>query len=65
MTNILDAFIFAVLVASGCLGLTSLLMFFFHKNPEDAEAQQRERVEYSFFGLAGIIIMLVAWYAIA
>lgn len=64
MENIIAAAIFAVLVAAGTLGVSSLGMFIFHRNPDQPEAQQRERFEYGFFGLAGIVVMLLMWYAL-
>lgn len=64
MANIIAALIFTVLVAAGTLGVSSLGMFLFHRNAEDRDAEQRERFEYGFFGLAGIVIMLVMWYAL-
>ena len=65
MENILDALLFAVLVAAGGLGLSSWLMFFIPADVNDREAVQRQRFENIFFGLAGIVIMLVMWYAIS
>ena len=65
MENILDALLFAVLVAAGGLGLSSWLMFFIPADVNDREALQRQRFENIFFGLAGIVIMLVMWYAIS
>ena len=65
MENIFDALLFAVLVAAGGLGLSSWLMFFIPADTDDREVIQRQRFENIFFGLAGIIIMLVMWYAIS
>lgn len=65
MENIFDALLFAVLVAAGGLGVSSLLMFFIPSDAEDKEVRQRQGFEYTFFGIAGIIIMLVMWYAIS
>ncbi|EKE82800.1 hypothetical protein [Idiomarina xiamenensis] len=65
MSNIVDALIFTVLVGAGVLGISSLIMFLVHKNPVDREVQQQERIEYSFFGIAGIVIMLLMWYALS
>ncbi|MGM0524898.1 hypothetical protein [Idiomarina seosinensis] len=65
MENILDALLFAVLVAAGGLGLTNLLMFFIPSGAEDKEVIQRQRFENVFFALTGIIVMLVMWYAIS
>ncbi|RUO59455.1 hypothetical protein [Pseudidiomarina insulisalsae] len=64
MENILAAILFAVLTASGALGVSSLGMFLFHRNPEDRDSEQRERWEYGFFGLAGIVVMLLMWFAL-
>lgn len=65
MQNIFDALLFAVLVAAGGLGLSSLLMLFIPADTDDQQAVQRQRFENIFFGLAGIVIMLVMWYAIS
>ena len=64
MENIVAALIFAVITAAGTLGVTSIGMFLFHRVPEDIDTQQRERFEYGFFGLAGIVVMLLALYAL-
>lgn len=64
MENIFAAVLFALLTAAGTLGVSSIGMFLFHRNPDDREREQRERFEYGFFGLAGIVVMLVMWYAL-
>lgn len=63
MENLIAALLFAVLVGAGTLGVTSLGMFVFHRN-EDRDTQQRERLEYAFFALFGIVAMLMMWYAL-
>ncbi|PHR66363.1 hypothetical protein LG272_09750 [Pseudidiomarina marina] len=63
MENFIAALLFAVLVGAGSLGLTSLGMFAFHRN-ENRDEQQRERLEYAFFGVVGIVVMLMMWYAL-
>ncbi|RWU12736.1 hypothetical protein EGC76_00485 [Pseudidiomarina gelatinasegens] len=63
MENIIAALLFAVLVAAGTLGVTSLGMFAFHRH-ENRDTQQRERLEYAFFGLFGVVVMLMMWYAL-
>lgn len=65
MTNIIDALIFAILTAAGVIGFSSLLMFVLHSDPDDLEAQQQTRVEYAFFGVAGIVVMFLMWYALS
>ncbi|RUO68895.1 hypothetical protein [Idiomarina ramblicola] len=65
MENIFDAILFAVLIAAGGLGLSSWLMLFAINKSEPAEVKQRSVFENVFFGLAGIIIMLLMWYAIS
>lgn len=65
MENIFDAILFAVLVATGCLGLASWLMLFAIDKSEPAEVKQRSVFEYGFFGVTGIVTMLVMWYAIS
>ncbi len=64
MENIIAAIIFAILVLSGTLGVTCLGFFAFHRQPENIDVQQRERVEYAFFGVFGIVTMLMMWYAL-
>lgn len=63
MENIIAALLFAVLVGAGSLGVTSLGMFAFHRN-ENRDVQQRERLEYAFFGVFGVVVMLMMWYAL-
>ncbi|RZQ56494.1 hypothetical protein CWI82_04115 [Pseudidiomarina tainanensis] len=63
MENIIAALLFAILVGAGSLGVTSLGMFAFHRN-ENRDAQQRERLEYAFFGVFGVVVMLMMWYAL-
>lgn len=65
MENIFDAILFAVLVAAGGLGLSAWLMLFAIDKSEPAEVKQRSVFENGFFGLAGIIIMALMWYAIS
>lgn len=65
MENIFDAILFAVLVAAGGLGLSSWLMLFGIEKSAPAEVKQRSIFEYGFFGLTGIIVMFVMWYAIS
>jgi hypothetical protein len=42
-----------------------LAYVFIPADVNDREAVQRQRFENIFFGLAGIVIMLVMWYAIS
>ncbi|MBR9908200.1 MAG: hypothetical protein GYB30_09130 [Gammaproteobacteria bacterium] len=63
MENVIAALLFAILVASGTLGVSSLGMFVFHRH-ENRDTQQRERLEYAFFGLFGVVVMLMMWYAL-
>lgn len=65
MENILDALLFAVLVAAGGLGLSSFLMFFSSSAKAEKEVVQQQRFENVFFGIAGIVVMLLMWYAIS
>ncbi|RUO79639.1 hypothetical protein [Pseudidiomarina taiwanensis] len=64
MENIIAALIFAVITAAGTLGISSLGMAAFHTVEGDRDATQRERFEYLFFGVAGLVVMLLAWYAL-
>ncbi|MDN7123346.1 hypothetical protein [Pseudidiomarina terrestris] len=64
MENIIAAILFAVLTAAGTLGVSSIGMFIFHRNADDRDAEQRARFEYGFFGLAGLVVMLLMWYAL-
>lgn len=65
MTNIIDALIFAILTGAGVIGVSSLLMVLLHSDPENTEAQQQARVEYGFFGAAGLVVMFLMWYALS
>lgn len=64
MENIIAAIIFAVLTAAGTLGVSSIGMFIFYRDADDRDAEQRNRFEYGFFGLAGLVVMLLMWYAL-
>ena len=64
MENIFAAILFAILTAAGTLGVSSLGMFIFHRDPDNAEAQQEARIEYAFFGIAGLVVTLLMWYAL-
>ncbi|WP_404402355.1 hypothetical protein LG288_04230 [Idiomarina seosinensis] len=65
MENIFDALLFAVLVAAGGLGLSSFLMLFSSTTATEKEAVQRQRFESVFFGVAGLVVVLLMWYAIS
>ena len=65
MADIFHAILFTVLVAAGGLGISSIIMTLLPSpNPDaDAKEQAKTRVEYAFFGFAGIIIAFVMWVA--
>ncbi|CUS48762.1 MAG: hypothetical protein HLUCCO02_01825 [Idiomarinaceae bacterium HL-53] len=65
MADIFQAILFTVLIAAGGLGVSSIVMTLLPSaNPTaDAKEQAKSKVEYAFFGFAGIIIAFVMWVA--
>lgn len=66
MTDLFHALLFSGMTAAAGLGVASVFMTLFPVSIEgQAKADQgRERVEYAFFGFAGIVIALVLLLAI-
>ncbi|WP_113907399.1 hypothetical protein [Aliidiomarina celeris] len=67
MIDLLHAILFTAMVAAGGLGLASVIMTFIPVITETMSADEvaKERVEYAFFGFAGIVIALVMILAMA
>lgn len=63
MGNWLDPLIFALALVTFVLGVSSLIMSFL---PQPAGADvMKSKVEYSFFGVAGIVLCILCSYALA
>lgn len=63
MANWLEPLIFALALITFVLGASSLIMSFL---PQPAGAAvMKNKVEYSFFGIAGIVLCIVCSYALA
>lgn len=62
MADMLAALLFALITASGALGVTSLGFFLFHRNPDDRDMQQQTRIEYAFFGIFAMVVMALTLY---
>jgi Mn2+/Fe2+ NRAMP family transporter len=62
MADIIAALLFAIITATATLGVTAVGFFVFHRNAADRDAQQQERIEYAFFGVASLVIMGLALY---
>lgn len=62
MVDIIAALLFAVITATATFGVTALGFMLFHHNSADSEAQQQERIEFGFFGVASLIAMGLALY---
>lgn len=62
MVDIIGAILFAIITATGTLGVTAVGFFVFHRNASDRDAQQQERIEYAFFGIASLVFMGLALY---
>tara|TARA_R110000868_G_scaffold174251_3_gene410823 strand:+ start:173 stop:370 length:198 start_codon:yes stop_codon:yes gene_type:complete len=63
MGNWLEPLIFALALITFVLGVSSLIMSFLPQ-PVGA-AVMKSKVEYSFFGIAGIVLCIVCTYALA
>ncbi len=62
MVDIIGALLFAIITATGTLGVTSVGFSLFYRNPTDRDAQQQSRIEYAFFGVALLVFMALALY---
>ncbi|MCO4321800.1 hypothetical protein [Aliidiomarina quisquiliarum] len=66
MINLFHAILFTGMTAAAGLGIASIIMTLFPVTVEGQTkaAKGEERVEYAFFGFAGIVIALVLLLAI-
>lgn len=63
MSNWLEPFIFALALITFVLGLSSIIMGLL---PQPSPANRmKTKVEYSFFGVAGIVLCALCSYALA
>lgn len=58
-----EALLFGVAVLAFVLGLSSIIMGFIAQ-PAGAANEMKEKVEYGFFGVAGLVISLLFYIAI-
>ncbi|HLV49225.1 MAG TPA: hypothetical protein VKY35_09220 [Aliidiomarina sp.] len=66
MTDLFQALLFTAMTATAGLGVTSIIMTLFPVTVEGQTKEEKgeERVEYAFFGFAGIVAALVLLLAI-
>jgi len=63
MSNWGDAILFGFALVAFVLGMSSIIMGFIHK-PADAADLLQQRVEYGFFGVAGLVLFILFSYAL-
>jgi hypothetical protein len=59
-----EAFLFGLVLMAFVLGASSIIMGFMHK-PVNNEGVMAGRIEYGFFGIAGLIVSLVLMYGLS
>lgn len=63
MSNWLEPFIFFMGLIALVMGLSSIIMGLL---PQPAgQSAMKAKIEYSFFGVAGLVVFVVLWYALA
>lgn len=60
----LEAFLFGLILIAFVLGASSLIMGFIHK-PRENEGAMAGKIEYGFFGVAGLIVGVVLTYGLS
>lgn len=63
MSNWSDAILFGFALVAFVLGLSSIIMGFLH-TPVEGETPMQERVEYGFFGVAGLVLFILFGYGL-
>ena len=63
MSNWLEAFLFGLALMAFVLGVSSMVMAIVHK-PVSAGAAMKEKVEYGFFGISGLVLCVLFSYAL-
>ena len=63
MTDWINAVLFGIAVMAFALGLSSINMSFM--TTETGANAMKEKIEYGFFGVSGLIVCLVMGYALA
>jgi hypothetical protein len=63
MAEILNAALFGLVVLAFTLGLSSVIMGFIC-NPVNQDDIMKERVEYGFLGVVGLVFSIVLAYAL-
>jgi hypothetical protein len=59
-----EAFLFGLVLIAFVLGASSIIMGFVHQ-PKDSESTMAGKIEYGFFGVAGLIVSLVLMYGLS
>lgn len=63
MADWINAIMFGVALIAFTLGLSSIIMGFM-STAEGGKGMQ-EKIEYGFFGVSGLVVFLLMWYALA
>ncbi|GAA0372176.1 hypothetical protein GCM10009092_40570 [Bowmanella denitrificans] len=63
MSNWIEALLFGLALLAFVLGFSSIIMAMIHK-PVTVDAEMKEKVEYGFFGVAGLVLCILFSYAI-
>ncbi|GAB3026495.1 hypothetical protein [Bowmanella dokdonensis] len=63
MSNWLDAFVFGLALMAFVLGVSSIIMALLH-SPVTAGTAMKEKVEYGFFGISGLVLCILFSYAL-
>ena len=59
------ALLFGLDLMAFVLGMSSLIMSFLPKPVQPAEEAMRDKIEYGFFGTAGIVLSVLFGYALS
>ncbi|WP_158771823.1 hypothetical protein [Paraglaciecola sp. L1A13] len=64
MSNWTDAILFGFGLVAFVLGVSSIIMGFIAQ-PAAQESAMKSRVEYGFFGVSGVVLFMLFWYALS
>jgi hypothetical protein len=64
MTLWFEAFVFGLALVAFTLGASNIIIGFIHQ-PIEGTSGMREKVEYGFFGVSGLIVCAVLSYALS
>ena len=59
-----EAFLFGLVVIAFVLGLSSIIMGFIHQ-PQATEDTMKGKIEFGFFGVAGLVVSAVLTYGLS